>query len=243
MRSIHVGVCLLLAALGAAAQSDRGTITGTVTDPAGAVIAGAPVEARNAQTGAVYQAATSNTGNYTVAQLPAGTYELTVTVPGFKKYTRQNLDIEVAQIARVDVPLEVGAASESVTVSEAAPLLATESGDLSHNIAYKFLDELPMWNISGGLRSMYNVVQLLPGAYQTGQELRISGAPNNTQSVRVEGQEANNSGIPATPMQGAQSVDSIQEVTVQTSNYAAEYGQAGGGVINMTVKSGTNQLH
>jgi carboxypeptidase family protein len=186
MRSISVGMCLVLAAVGAAAQSDRGTITGTVTDPAGAVVAGAPVQARNAQTGAVYQAATSNTGNYTVAQLPAGTYELTVTVQGFKKYTRQNLAIEVAQIARVDVGLEVGAASESVTVSEAAPLLATETGDLSHNIAYKYLDELPMWSNAGGLRSMYNVVQLLPGTYQAGQELRISGAPNNTQSVRVD---------------------------------------------------------
>jgi hypothetical protein len=75
--------------LGRVAQSDRGTITGTVSDPAGAVVAGAPIEARNVETGAVYQAATTATGNYTLAQLPTGTYELTVTVTGFKKYVRQ----------------------------------------------------------------------------------------------------------------------------------------------------------
>jgi len=127
MRLQLIGVCLFLAATLAFAQSDRGTITGTVGDPAGAVVAGAPIEARNVETGAVYQAATSTTGNYTIAQLPAGTYELTVTVPGFKKYTRQGLTIQVAQVLRVDVGLEVGAASESVTVNEAAALLKTET--------------------------------------------------------------------------------------------------------------------
>src|SRR5580704_4619660 len=89
------------------AQSDRGTITGTVTDPAGAVIANVPVEAKNTQTGENYSAATSNTGNYTIAALPAGEYEITVTAPGFKKYTRQNLTIQVAQVVRVDAALEV----------------------------------------------------------------------------------------------------------------------------------------
>jgi hypothetical protein len=243
MRSAGIASILTLAALAAFGQSDRGTITGTVADPAGAVVANAPIQARNVETGAQYEAATSNTGNFTIPQLPAGTYELTVSVPGFKKYTRQNLTMQVAQVVRVDIVIEVGSAAESVTVNEAAPLLKTETGDLSHNVSFKYLDDLPMWSVAGGLRSMYNVVQILPGVYQSTQELRISGAPNNTQSVRIEGQEANNSGIPATPMQGAQSVDSIQEVSVQTSNYAAEYGQAGGGVINMTIKSGTNQFH
>ncbi|HXP85095.1 MAG TPA: TonB-dependent receptor [Bryobacteraceae bacterium] len=224
-------------------QSDRGTITGTVSDPAGAVVANAPVQAKNADTGETYSGATSNTGNYTVSQLPAGNYELTVTVPGFKKYTRQNLAIQVAQIARIDVTLEVGSATESVTVSEAAPLLNTETGDLAHNVTTKFLDDVPLLTISGNIRNPSVFAQLIPGTYMTGQEMRISGSPNNTQSLRVEGQEANNSGIPAIPGQSQQSVDAVQEVTIQTSNYAAEYGQAGGGVINMTMKSGTNQFH
>jgi hypothetical protein len=242
MRFATCAIFLTLS-VAAIAQSDRGTITGTVSDPAGAVIANAPIQARNTQTGENYSSATSNTGNYTIAQLPAGTYEVSVSAPGFKKFTRQDLTIQVAQVVRVDVALEVGSASESVTVSEAAPILNTETGDLAHNITTKFLDELPILTISGNIRSPTVIAQLMPGTYQTGQELRISGSPNNTEALRVEGQEAANSGIPAIPGQSQQGVDMIQEITVQTSNYAAEYGQAGGGVINMTMKSGTNQFH
>ena len=131
------------------AQGDRGTITGAIADPAGAVVAGAPVEARNVDTGAVYQAATTSTGNYTLAELPAGSYELSVSVPGFKKYVRRGLTVEVAQTLRIDVALEVGTASESVTVNEAAPLLKTESGELSHNVGTDRMDNLPILGIGG----------------------------------------------------------------------------------------------
>jgi hypothetical protein len=105
----------------ALAQTDRGTIIGTVTDPAGAVIAGAMIEAKNQATGAVYEPATSGTGNYTVAQLPAGAYDLTIAAMGFKLFIRTGLVVEVAGILRVDAAMEVGAATESVTVTEAAP--------------------------------------------------------------------------------------------------------------------------
>src|SRR6185503_19611082 len=118
----------------ALAQSDRGTITGTVSDPAGAVVANAAIGARNTETGALYSAATTATGNYTIAQLPAGAYEVSVSVPGFKKYNRSGLQILVAQILRVDVALEVGSAAESVTVTEAASLLNTESAEVSHSV-------------------------------------------------------------------------------------------------------------
>src|SRR5437879_5680309 len=127
-----------LAALGlicfaAFGQSDRGTITGTITDPAGAVVAAAPIEIRNVATGAAYQAASTATGNFTIAQLPTGTYEMSLLVAGFKRYVRKNIELPVAQTLRLDVTLEVGTASDSVTVTEAAPLLKTESGELSHN--------------------------------------------------------------------------------------------------------------
>src|SRR5579884_79857 len=130
MRSWRLVASVLFCAVFSFAQSDRGTITGTVSDPAGAVVPNAPIEAKNVETGAVYQAATTSTGNYTLAQLPVGSYELDVNVPGFKKYVRQGLTIQVAQTLRIDVNLEVGSASEAVTVTEAAPLLKTESGDL-----------------------------------------------------------------------------------------------------------------
>ena len=82
------------------AQSDRGTITGTITDPAGAVVANAPIEVKNAENGVLYQAASTATGNFTVVQVPAGNYEMSVAVPGFKKYLRQNIAVAVAQTGR-----------------------------------------------------------------------------------------------------------------------------------------------
>src|SRR5579862_981613 len=102
MRLLPVLAVSALTALATFAQSDRGTITGTISDPAGAVVAGAAIEARNVATGAVYPVASSATGNYTIVQLPAGNYELSVSVPGFKKFVRQNLVIEVAGTVRVD---------------------------------------------------------------------------------------------------------------------------------------------
>src|SRR6202035_3702949 len=132
MRSLFGAVCFFLFALAAFAQSD-GTITGTISDPAGAVVSGAPIEAKNLETGAVYPTASTTTGNYTLAQLPVGVYEVSVAVPGFKKFVRSGLTVAVAQIMRVDITLEVGSATESVTVQADATLLKTESGDLAHN--------------------------------------------------------------------------------------------------------------
>src|SRR5690242_14019643 len=144
MRGLWWGLVFAACAL---AQSDRGTITGTVADPAGAVVPSAPIEVRNTETGIVYQAAASTTGNYTLAQLPAGTYELSVSVAGFKKYLRQNITVEVAQTVRIDVGLEVGTATESVTVTEESSLLKTESGELSHTIQAQRLVDLGLLEI------------------------------------------------------------------------------------------------
>jgi hypothetical protein len=97
----------------------------------------------------VYQVASSGTGNYTVAQLPAGDYDLTITVPGFKQYVRVGLVVEVAGTLRIDAPMEVGAANEAVTVTEAAPLLVTENAQISYNVATSNLNELPILNLAG----------------------------------------------------------------------------------------------
>src|SRR6266699_1655920 len=115
MRTTLVSFCILLFGIAAFGQSDKGTITGTIVDPAGAVVAAAPIQVKNSETGIVYDAATSGTGNFTLAQVPAGKYEMTVVVPGFKKYVRQNIELGVAQTLRLDVSLEVGGANESIT--------------------------------------------------------------------------------------------------------------------------------
>ena len=117
--------CLFIFALAAFAQS-TGTITGTIEDPAGAVVPGAPVEVKNMDTGEVYKGGASTTGNF-VIPVPVGKYELSVTVTGFKKFVRQNLEVVVAVDTRQDVNLTVGAVSDTVTVNESAPLLKTES--------------------------------------------------------------------------------------------------------------------
>jgi len=249
MRQVYALIFAALVSTAVFAQSDRGTVTGTISDPAGAVIANAPIALKNSATGANYEAASTATGNYTIAQLPAGTYEMTVTVPGFKKYVRQNIDVQVAQTLRLDVPLEVGAASESVTVSAEVTLLKTESGEMSHNVATERVNSLPIFSIgavsgSSGIRNPQAVAQLIPGTFvQQNSNLRVNGAPGNTASYRVEGQDASNGQVPATQAQTQPSVDAIQEVTVQTSNFSAEYGQVGGGFFNYTMKSGTNALH
>src|SRR5512143_4211928 len=122
MRSpIMTILCLLVLAGAAFAQSDRGTITGSVTDQAGAVIPGATIEMKNVNTGAVYQAQSSSTGNYTFSQLPAGQYQMSSSMPGFKQFVRTGITVLVAQTLRIDISLEVGAISETVTVSEDAP--------------------------------------------------------------------------------------------------------------------------
>src|SRR5579883_1068619 len=252
MRLQAVLVFLSLLGASAFAQSDRGTMTGTVSDQAGAVVASAAVEARNTETGATYPVAASDTGNYTIAQLPAGTYELSVTVPGFKKFIRTGLIVQAAQTIRVDVTLEVGNTTESVTVEAAAPLLKTESGELSNTIATQTMDTLPLLTIgsnSSGIRNPFNLVALLPGAYYqpappfTGPVVRINGSPAGSEKVLIDGMDATNILGQGANQQNQPGMDSIQEWTVQTSNYSAEFGQAGSSVMNVTMKSGTNQYH
>ena len=256
MRVLTLALILFTATFSVFAQSDRGTITGTIADPAGAVVANAAIEAKNTATGAIYQAASSGTGNYTIPQLPAGAYDLTVTVPGFKKYVRSGLQVEVAGTVRIDAVLEVGNATESVTVEAAAPLLKTEGGEVSTNIATNTLDDLPILTLTGSaaaigsgnslgnIRNPLSAVQLLPGArIQTDAILRINGMPSNSQSINIEGQDATNGFFKQQNQINQAGVEAIQEVAIQTSNFAAEYGQAGGGYFNYTMKSGTNQIH
>src|SRR4029077_7515376 len=108
---------LLLTFAYAAFGQTGGTITGVISDPTGAVVPNAPVEAKNAATGVVLSAATSATGNYVFGAVPAGTYEINATVPGFKKYVRTGITVQQLQTTRVDIALEIGASTESVTVS------------------------------------------------------------------------------------------------------------------------------
>ena len=250
MKTLLRSLCLLIsAAIIMYGQSDRGSLTGVITDPTGAVVPNASIEVKNSETGAVFPGGTSNTGNYVIS-LPRGVYELTVTLQGFKKYVRQNLEVPVATTVRWDVKLEVGATSEAITVSETTPLLKTESGEVSYNVSSARANSLPVLTIGtsanafGAIRNPLQVTSLLPGTqFSADSNLRVNGLPSNTGTIRVEGQDASNGLWRQQASQLQQGMEAIQEVAVQTSNFAAEYGQAAGGYFNFTMKSGTNQYH
>ena len=247
MRLFGVVVSLLLLSGSALAQGDRGAISGTVSDPTGAVVPNAPVIVRNQETGSQYQTTTTDTGNYSLPQLPAGTYELSITVPGFSRYVQQGIRALVASTVRVDIVLQIGAPTDSVTVSADASLLKTESAEQSHLISAQTINSLPLNFGSRGpgmLRDPFTFVETLPGARIDGRNtIKVNGAPSLTFGVLLEGQDLSMPLSPDGSDAVAPSVDALQEITVQTSNFAAEYGQAGGGLFNFTTKSGSNALH
>lgn len=186
MRWTPAAVLFLAGISAAIAQTDRATITGTVSDPDRAVVPGARVEARNVETGTVYPTTTTSTGNYVIPLLPGGSYQVMVSVQGFKKFVRSGLTVETAQVMRIDVLLEIGSASDSVTVDGNATLLRTESGAVSHNVSGSYLADLPILGIgpaaagSFGIRNPYAIAQLLPGTYfAPNVNMVINGAPSH----------------------------------------------------------------
>jgi hypothetical protein len=247
---LRIAGLFLICTLAAFAQGDRGTITGTVSDPTGAVVPNANIQVTNSDTSASYKVATTNTGNYTLANLPVGTYVLLVDASGFKRFERPNLVVQVAGTIRVDAVLEVGSSTDTITVSTEAPLLKTESGEISHQVDYAQADMLPLFTTNGAggtlgnIRDPLAVLNILPGAQQTTDTiLRVNGLPSSSQTIMVEGLDATNGMWRQQNQATQQGTDAIQEVSVQTSNFAAEYGGAGGGYLNFTMKSGTNQYH
>jgi hypothetical protein len=249
MRCLTALTCLLLFALAAYGQGGNGSITGTISDSSGGAVPNVPIEVKNADTGAVFTSGTSTTGNY-VIPVPAGKYVLTVTASGFKKFVRSNVVVQTASDARLDVTLEVGAVTDTITITSEAPMLKTESGEISHTLATSDVTDLPVLTTNGGggafgnIRDPLQEIVLLPGtAYTNGLALVVNGLPANSENIRIEGQDST-SNIWKIAQQNSQGgVDAIQEVAVQTSNFAAEYGQAAGGYFNYTMKSGTNTLH
>ncbi len=231
------------------AQSDRGTITGTIADPQDAVVQGTRVSAANRNTGAVVNTVSTETGNYVLTQLPAGVYDLSFEAPGFKKVTRPGVQVQVAQTVRVDARLEVGATTESVMVTSEAPVLRTENAEQSINVSGNRINNLPInfgggGGSTGGIRNWLSFIQLAPGVSGTNERASINGAPGGAFKVIVEGQDLTSSNDTIwTSTVSAASVEMISEFSFQGSNYAAEFGQTLGGVFNFTTKSGTNQLH
>ena len=237
---------IFLLSLVAFAQSDRGTISGTVSDPAGALIPNANVTVVNQATGVKLALATTQTGNFSAPYLNAGLYEVTVEVQGFRKSVQKNVRVQVAQSASLDITLQIGSAAESISVTAESPLLNTDSAASSTTINREQLNQLPL-NFAigqGAIRNPLSFTQLTPGASINGwNNIKVNGAPAGTFKIIFEGQDSTSSLDGRVSDESQPSVEAVEEFTLQTSNYSAEFGQVGGGLFNFTSRSGTNQYH
>ena len=229
----------------ALASGPTGSITGTVTDPSGAVVRNAHVTVLNEATNAVRTAESNDAGDFTVALLPAGRYRVTAEGNGFRRSIFNDVNVDVDQTVRVDFALEVGAATEEVQVKDTPPAIQTDTSTLGQVLNNRLVQDLPL-----NERNFLNFALLVPGS-----QLPAEGSQNSTQggalSVNGAREQANgflldgvdNSDPYINQYVALPSVDAIQEFKVQSSDYSAEYGRGGGAQINVVLKSGTNAFH
>ena len=242
---------LLTASVCTFGQRDLGTITGTVTDPQGAAVPVAKITITEDATGLSYEVVTSSSGDYTRPALKPGTYTVTAEAPGFRRVQQRNVTVSGGDRVGVPIVLPVGDVSQSVEVSAEAPLLQTESTTLGANLTSKAVSELPL----GGQRTFTFLARLSPGVVPAEPGARDAvGGGFSANGVRSNGQNNfllngvdNNVNVidflNQTAFVVGPSVEAIGEMRVLTNGYSAEYGRGAGGVVNVNLKSGTNELH
>jgi hypothetical protein len=241
---------LALLSLPFAALAQDASITGTVRDSSGAPVANAEVKLVNTATNLTQVTTTNSEGEYLAAALPAGTYDLSVTVPGFKAYVAKHIALRVAEKARLDITLNVGQVTESVVVEgESVAQVETQSSDLSGVVTGKEIDQL---ELNG--RDFTRLVTLVPGvSNQTGRDngqvglngninYSINGGRGEYNNWQVDGANNMDTGSNGT-LDVFPNVDAIAEFRVMTSNYSAVYGRNGSGSIQVVTKSGTKSFH
>lgn len=234
----------LFASAAYAQNSGGGTITGTVTDPAGSVVPGAAVAVRNTSTGATVSLITSGAGIYVAPFLPPGMYEITASKPGFGKILRKDLTLEVGQTMTIDIALPLQTTTDTVTVSGEPSVVDTQKTDMSQVVTATEQENLPLAG-----RRWESFALMTPNVTNDGGSGLVSyrGISGLYNQSAVDG--ANNSQAFFSETKGRTtipyiySMDSIQEFAVTSSNYSAELGQAAGGVVNAVTKSGSNALH
>ena len=247
---VRVSLVLLLCLPAAVRAQTTGSITGTVHDSTGAVIANAQVTVTDATKGITRTSPTNAAGEYLAAGLGQGNYDITVTAEGFKKYEAKGVVLDVAQKSRVDVSLEVGATTAQITVEgTTVAQVETQSSDLTGVVTGKEISQL---ELNG--RNFTQLITLVPGvSNQTGQdEAGVGVGGNVAYSVNGGRTEYNNWEIDGgdnmdngsnTTLNVYPSLDAISEVKVLTSNYGAQYGRSGSGTVEVETKSGTNRFH
>ncbi|HZT31630.1 MAG TPA: TonB-dependent receptor [Bryobacteraceae bacterium] len=228
-----------MTALWVAAQSTSGSMSGTVTDPNSAVVAGAKVTATHEPTNRQFNAVTTGAGLYVFPDLPAGPYTVTVEQTGFKKLVQSGVEVRVGIRQTLDLQLEVGSVQQSVEVTAAAPLLETVTAQRGVNLSPRLLMDLPIY--TGGLRSAEAFLGYMPGV-NSAAELSIDGSNGRARDVMIDGASLTipESGGTVFNFPG---FEAYQEMSLVTGTYNAEYGRLGGGLELMVSKSGTNDVH
>lgn len=241
----------LLLSSAAYAQRDLGTITGTVTDPQGAAVANAKIVIIEDATGLTYNVQSDESGTYTRPLLKPGTYSVTVEAPGFRKEEQKGIIVNPGERIAANISLQIGNASEAIEVNASAPLLQTESTTQGAALNQAEVSELPL----GGQRTFSFLARLSPGVLPAENGARDSlGGGFSANGVRSTGENNfllngvdNNVNvidfINQTSFVIGPSVEAIGEMTILTNGYNAEYGRAAGGVVDVNLKSGTNQIH
>ncbi|MHB1023833.1 MAG: TonB-dependent receptor, partial [Acidobacteriaceae bacterium] len=233
---------ILAAVLPAPAQSDLASVTGTVKDASGAVIPGVQVTVTNLSTNLTLHVATNGLGFYTVLNLPVGgPYQVTFQASGFGTMTRTGLMLAVAQVAKVDATLKLGASTQTVVVSANAPLLRTQSATVSTNMTSKEVELLPL-NIAGGRQLSAFMFAYIPGVTGSDYTSHINGSMGFSKEVMIDGVSAV-SQLGGNIIGSQPPMDAVGEYEADTAGTSADIGQSGGGVFRYEMKSGTNTLH
>jgi hypothetical protein len=254
--TLTIGVLCLLMVGGAVAQSDRGTIAGTVFDSTGAAVAGASVTLKGVDTGSVYKTVSSSSGGYRVNDLAIGRYDVTVEATGFKTSVQKGVEIQINTVASLAITLQLGNVKEEVTVLADAPTVQTDSSDVGTVVEDKQIHDLPLSLNSTGqsfVRSPETFIFLTPGTIGQGTvgdhasagiyETKISGGQNFGTEILLDGASVMRSDSGSAFDQTAPSVEALTEFKVTTSTPSAEFGHTSGGVESFTTKSGSNKYH
>ena len=233
---------LLALTCSAFAQIQNGQFTGTVTDPTGAAIANAKITVTNPATNLNVSTATNASGNYTVKELPVGSYKLTVEAPGFKTVSNTNVPINAGTIAHVDFKMTMGQQREVIEVSGEVAQVNTEDSKLANTVSATQVENLPL---NG--RNIYDLIQLAPGAVNVrgvvsegGANTVVNGLRENFNGFLING--SSNKGLSGGAI--TQPIeDTVQEFQQLTLNMSAQYGNSAGSMTNLVTKSGTNGYH